>query len=140
MHAPTTLAVATKLPLRTLVINAGILDEVFLGLSAEPLVYGGLQPQIHMLFESSQPPDVEEELELPPPGLARLLTRSTLRLGMRMTGWTLRPPVIWLWERHLTVKFVQVLSAFALGMPPQHFASGLLQVSHRINLPRFFDE
>jgi hypothetical protein len=140
VHAPTMLPEDSKLPLHTLVINAGILDEVFLGFSAEPLVYGGLQPQIHMLFAQSEA-DVDVGNEPgQPPGPARLLIRSTLRWGVRMTSWTFRPLIVWLWERYLTVKFVQVLSAFALGMPARQFAPGLLLVSHRINLPRFFRE
>jgi hypothetical protein len=140
VRAPTMLPETSKLPLRTLVINAGILDEVFLGFSAEPLVYGGLQPQIHMLFADSRSGvDVEREPGQQP-GPARLLIRLALGWGRQMISRTFRPLIVWLWERYLTVKFVQVLSAFALGMPTRQFAPGLLIVNHRINLPRFFDE
>jgi len=136
----TTLPAESKLPLRTLVIHAGILDEVSLGFSAEPLVFSGLQPQIHMLLKGSQPDQEAKREEQIPVALGQLLTRSTFRVGLRMTGWTLRPLVVWFWERFLTVKFVQVASALALGLNPQHFESGLLRVSHSIKLPRFFDE
>ena len=140
VRAPTTTPETSKLPLRTLVIDAGILDEVFLGYSAEPLVYGGLQPQIHMLFADSRSGvDVESEPGQPP-GLARLLIRFALESGRQLISRTFRPLIVWLWESYLTVKFVQMLSAFALGMPTRQFAPGLLMVTHQIDLPRFFDE
>jgi hypothetical protein len=45
---------SVALPYRSLVITANLLDEALLGLSAEPVVFGALAPQIRRLFDLPQ--------------------------------------------------------------------------------------
>jgi hypothetical protein len=133
---------AGTLPIETLVVTAELLDEVFLGFSIEPLVYGALRPKLRealkrrSLFEGSffpigQTPDPHDVFMV---GL-----RIVLTVVARVVLLPLRP-FSKLWERYLTFKLWQLLSSVAFGLSPQEFVRAMVTADTQIQQPDFFNE
>jgi hypothetical protein len=130
-------------PIDTLVTTAGLFDEVFLGFSSEPIVYGGLEPQLFPLgpsrFSWLPPKSALEEQEVKNP--FRQLLANVLYVAM-IVPWTFVaiPILIWIWRRHLIRRLVHIISSFAYGIPSHEFGQAMIAPANRIGLPGFFKE
>jgi hypothetical protein len=129
-------------PIETLVVTAEFLDEVLLGFSAEPIVYGALLPRIREFF------DPKISWRLPPTSLGheRGISEEIWRFiifGFRIMsafGWFILRPITVLWERIWTRRLMQLLSASAYGVQLHELERALIVASSRLDEPRFFNE
>lgn len=129
-------------PIETLVVAAELLDEVLLGFSLEPIVYGALLPQVREFFSPKIP------WSLPPipvgyaPGISDWLwgwVSYTLRIVTAVSWLTVRPITI-LWERIWTRRLMQLISASAYGVQLHELDRALIVASSHLNEPQFFTE
>lgn len=131
----------SALPLDSLVVTAGVLDEVLLAFSAEPLVYGTLVPQIRHLTRA------KPSLRIParPAGLGDAPNRFLLRLISGLALWLrslvlmLIRPLVHVFERYATSFLLKIISAPAYGLPPIEFENATVKASADPGLPGFFD-
>lgn len=133
---------ACALPFETLIVHAGLLDEVLLGFSTEPIVFGTLVPQVRSLLY----PPVRLSLDRLPIGkkaaprniVARIIVGNVRFVVALLTkaAW----PVARLWERYLTKQLLQIVSSPAFGLPAREFSGALVMVNRTIGKSEFFRE
>jgi len=137
----------TTLPLDALVVTAGLLDEALLGMSAEPLVFAALVPQIRSaVFKKTR-------WGLPPPPVGASAKEfwhhpvHIMWFSVRLIAQTTRNivvlafyPAVWLWRTglasYLKNKILQVVSAAAFGLPPTEFAGARIAVRTDPGIPK----
>ena len=128
------------LPIESLVVTAGVLDEVLLAFSAEPLVYGTLLPQIREITRA------EPRWRLPqrPSGVADMPNRWLLRWAVGLSLWiravllTIGRPAVRVFERLATKFLLSIISAPAYGVPADEFDNALVVATADLDLPRHF--
>jgi hypothetical protein len=129
-------------PIETLVVAAELLDEVLLGFSSEPIVYGALLPQIRDFFS----PKISWSLPPTPLGYAAGISDQLWRLviyALRIittVSWLMLRPIAILWERVWTKRLMQLISASAYGVQLHELDGALIVASSRLNEPEFFTE
>lgn len=131
------------LPLPTLVVSAGLLDEVALGFSSEPFIYGYLTPQIRSILQCSSevekaylPEGEHWQLEI------RTIVTDPLSKFMRRSRRSLQRFLFskcWPGVEHwLSRKVLDLVSAPAFGMVPQEFTNARLEVTDQLEIHEFF--
>ncbi len=130
------------LPFDTLIVHAGLLDEVFLGFSAEPLVYGTLMPQVRSFL---YPPLTLSVEDLPlgiNPAPRNFVTRWGSTFLQVLLAFIVRIawPFVKLWERVLTNQLLQLVSSPSFGMPAREFSRAVIVARKSIEYPDFFNE
>jgi hypothetical protein len=129
-------------PIEALVIAAELLDEVLLGFSSEPIVYGALLPQIREFFH----PKISWTLPPTPLGYERGISEQLWRLVIyafriiTAVSWFMARPITILWERIWTRRLMQLISASAYGVQLHELDRALIVASSRLNEPKFFAE
>jgi len=137
---PSTSPERRAVPLECLVVTAGVLDEVLLAFSAEPLVYGTLVPQIHTLTRA------KPQLRMParPSGLADMPNRFMLRALAGLALWvralllSSARPLVHIFERHATNFLLKIIAAPAYGLPPIEFEDASVNASADPGLEKHF--
>lgn len=138
-----TISPREALPLDIMVVSGGLLDEVALGFSIEPFVYGYLGPQVRSFLRCSQvgtepfsPEGKTYQLEA-----RRLLTAPLFKMlhkcrkhlqGIFFGKWF---PGI---ERWLIRKVLNVVSAPAFGVVPQEFTNASIVATDQLNVSDYF--
>lgn len=132
----------SAIPYKTLVVNAGPLDEVILGFSSEPLIFSALLP----LVRSVTRPRLAFRLPKAPigrdPKFSSQLWRFSLAASRFIQALVLLPlrPVVRMWERVLVEKIVQLISIPSMGFGSEEFDDAKLTVENTIGIPDFFAE
>jgi hypothetical protein len=129
-------------PLSCLTITAEWLDEVILGFSSEPIVYGALLPQLQNMMKPNF------SMRLPPipighkPGMAENLNRRIYvvrRLLSSSFKWIAAPGYRF-WQRRMTRNLVRLISSAAFGIPLYEARNAIIRVSNAVRLPHIFHE
>ncbi len=129
-------------PLASLTVTAEWLDEVMLGFSSEPIVYGALLPQLQNIVRPNF------SLRLPPvpighePGMTENLGRR-LYVARRLLSASFKwaaAPVYRYWQRKMTVGLLRLISSTAFGIPLYEVRNSIVRVSNTIGLPHIFNE
>jgi hypothetical protein len=129
-----------------------LLDEVLLGLSTEPIVYGLLAPRIRTLFQPRQS-ITREPIGVDRGDLTGVITEAAgwlartcwqLTAGLRRaisqaTAWLHRPLTSLLVST--AESFVlRIISSAAFGVPPQEFSDSRIVAKKAVGVPAYFSE
>src|SRR5262245_10307238 len=132
----------SALPYRTLIVHAGLLDEVLLAFSAEPIVYGVFGPHVRALVK----PEIVFRMDAPTAGQSFTfrgafirVSGATARFARGILLWCLGP-VRGLWERNLTRTLLKIVSAPSFGLPAREFENALIVPDHTLRRPDVFAE
>ena len=132
----------SALPYPTLIVHAGLLDEVLLAFSAEPIVYGVLGPHIRTLVK----PELSFRMEKRAAGqkltfrngLTRLVS-AAIRCVTGVALWSLGP-LRGVWERYLTGTLLKIVSTPSFGLPEREFENAIIVPDHTLRRPDVFAE
>jgi len=125
-----------------LTVTADLLDEVLLGFSSEPIVYGVLLPHL----ESIGKPNFS--LELPPLATGHRLGKIeemgryiyVIRRFISSTVKSLSAPVYRAWQRYLSTRLMRLITSTAFGLSLHEMRNAHISSSNRIHEPEIFDE
>lgn len=130
------------LPLTCLTVTAELLDEVLLGFSSEPIVFGVLAPKLSDLFRP------KFLLRLPPVPLGyepRIMERVGSRFSVfrqfifSAVLWA-AAPLLRLWRKRMTNNLLRLISAAAFGIPLHETTDAVIVASSKIDEPSIFQE
>jgi hypothetical protein len=119
-----------------------MLDEVVLGLSAEPLVYGALRPQMHAVLYGRALfnwPRFPSGYEAHPWDWISAYLGSILWALVALILMPFRP-IAWIWERYMAKKLIQLISSPAFGLQADEFVGAAILARPQLALPWFFKE